>query len=336
VGDEATRQYVTPFLDQNLIMNVLEGEQAGTYYYSQDGLGSVRTLTDATGTVVNRYDYTAFGIPHHTTASKEAVPQRYTYTGRESSAESSHMWYRWRSFNPQAGRWYQRDPLGYAGSEQLYEYARNNAAFFTDPFGLISPIRPIRVIRTHWIQERTVHVHFTIVEPWTHFSEMTTSVEELFLGLLWDYDYDKKCCCLYSATRSITEDLKYRDQVINNIILDTKLTQSPSSRQEAKITAAIGLFAGVGDLYSVGNAIFSDVGVTEVEGARRETYKSKRTREYWYRRLWHGDIVYEEKYCRPVENEMDCPVGMVVNHTPEDVDGEWRLRSSVDYSIPIN
>ena len=47
--------YVTPFLDQNLLM-IREGR---TYWYSQDGLGSVRTLTDADDGVVNRYDYTA-------------------------------------------------------------------------------------------------------------------------------------------------------------------------------------------------------------------------------------------------------------------------------------
>ena len=44
--------YVTPFLDQNLSMT-----KAGlTYYYTQDGLGSVRTLTDSVGAVVNSYD----------------------------------------------------------------------------------------------------------------------------------------------------------------------------------------------------------------------------------------------------------------------------------------
>jgi hypothetical protein len=51
-----------------------------TYYYSQDGLGSVRTLSDSTGTVQNRYDYTAFGFPTATTTSQETIPQRYTYT----------------------------------------------------------------------------------------------------------------------------------------------------------------------------------------------------------------------------------------------------------------
>jgi len=37
-------------------MTTSEGD---SYYYSQDGLGSVRTLTDSAGAVQNSYDYTA-------------------------------------------------------------------------------------------------------------------------------------------------------------------------------------------------------------------------------------------------------------------------------------
>ena len=42
-GGSLAAEYVTPFLDQNL--SITTG--GSTYYYSQDGLGSVRTLTDS-------------------------------------------------------------------------------------------------------------------------------------------------------------------------------------------------------------------------------------------------------------------------------------------------
>jgi uncharacterized protein RhaS with RHS repeats len=58
-GGAVSKLYVTPFLDQNLSMT--DVGTGTTYYYSQDGLGSVRTLTDAAGATVNTYDYTAFG-----------------------------------------------------------------------------------------------------------------------------------------------------------------------------------------------------------------------------------------------------------------------------------
>ena len=135
-GGEATRQYVTPFLDQNLTMTVLDGEQQGTYYYNQDGLGSVRTLTDSTGTVVNRYDYTAFGQPHHTTASQGHVPQRYTYTGRENTTDPTLMYYRYRMYAPGVGNFATRDPIGYFGGTNVYQYAFARVVNLVDFYGL--------------------------------------------------------------------------------------------------------------------------------------------------------------------------------------------------------
>ena len=61
-GGNIVASYVTPFLDQNVSMTIPTGlTNAGTYYYSQDGLGSVRTITNSSGVVVNKYDYAAFG-----------------------------------------------------------------------------------------------------------------------------------------------------------------------------------------------------------------------------------------------------------------------------------
>jgi len=81
-----------------------------TYYYSQDGLGSVRTLTDASGAVVNSYDYLAFGGAYSPTA-KVSLPQRYTYTGRELNPTSDLMYYRYRTYDPRVGRFAARDPI---------------------------------------------------------------------------------------------------------------------------------------------------------------------------------------------------------------------------------
>ncbi len=111
-----TKFYVTPFLDQNVSMTVVGGPDAGIYYYSQDGLGSVRTLTNSSGNLANHYDYDAFGVPLPTTTS-ESVEQRYTYTGREASGVAGGpMYYRYRTYEAELGRFGRRDPAGYTGS----------------------------------------------------------------------------------------------------------------------------------------------------------------------------------------------------------------------------
>jgi RHS repeat-associated protein len=145
VDGTLARTYVTPFLDQNLGMTDLTGAAPATYYYSQDGLGSVRTLTDGSGMVANRYDYTAFGSRVATdiygpgSGTFEAVPQRYTYTGREATQDPSLMDYRWRMYAPGTGRFVSRDPIGYltytAGN--LYSYLTGQPTLRWDPFGLL-------------------------------------------------------------------------------------------------------------------------------------------------------------------------------------------------------
>jgi len=105
-GGALAALYVTPFLDQNLSLT----KGGSTYYYSQDGLGSVRTLTDATGAVVNSYDYLAFGGAYSPTTTV-SLPQRYTYTGRELNPASDLMYYRYRTYDPRIGRFGARDPI---------------------------------------------------------------------------------------------------------------------------------------------------------------------------------------------------------------------------------
>jgi RHS repeat-associated protein len=186
------RTYVTPFLDQNLGMTDLTGAAPATYYYSQDGLGSVRTLTGGSGMVANRYDYTAFGQAApagiHTAGheAQQTVDQRYTYTGRESTTDPNLMYYRWRMYAPGTGRFVSRDPAGYfrlnltefreaihadyAAIEEwkeyilfenavLYAYSAHSPISHGDPYGLESGRFEIcrRDIQTSGVVETVVN-----------------------------------------------------------------------------------------------------------------------------------------------------------------------------------
>lgn len=126
------RQYVTPFLDQNLSMT--EVGTGDDYYYSQDGLGSVRTLTDGAGGVRNRYAYSAFG-EGYAPNTNVTVQQRYGYTGREKNALSGLNVMRYRVQNPSIGRFTSRDPA-MSPESNLYGYVRSSPARYIDPFGL--------------------------------------------------------------------------------------------------------------------------------------------------------------------------------------------------------
>ncbi|MBI5360599.1 MAG: RHS repeat-associated core domain-containing protein [Planctomycetes bacterium] len=125
-----TATYNTPFLDENVSMN----RNGQTYYYMQDGLGSVRQLLNSsTQEPVNSYDYNAWG---ESVNEQELVPNTFKYTGREWDNETGQYNYRSRYYNPANGRFNQKDTIGFDGGFNLYAYVNNNPMKFTDPLGL--------------------------------------------------------------------------------------------------------------------------------------------------------------------------------------------------------
>ncbi|MFO0700131.1 MAG: RHS repeat-associated core domain-containing protein [Nitrospira sp.] len=105
-----------------------------TYFYHQDGLGSVRDLTHATGGTAKSYAYDSYG---NVLESSGTVEQPYSYTGREFDAESGLYYYRARYYDPTTGRFLQKDSVGMAGGDPtLYGYAFKSPTNLGDAFGL--------------------------------------------------------------------------------------------------------------------------------------------------------------------------------------------------------
>jgi RHS repeat-associated protein len=107
---------------------------SSTYFYHQDGLGTVTDLTDSAGATAKSYAYDAYG---HILESPGTLDQPYTYTGREFDVESGLSYYRARNYDPSSGRFLQKDPIGFSGGDiNLYNYVGNNPTNYTDPSGL--------------------------------------------------------------------------------------------------------------------------------------------------------------------------------------------------------
>jgi RHS repeat-associated protein len=119
-----------PGIDEPVAMT----RSGSTFFYHQDGLGTVTELTDSTGTMVKAYAYDAHGNILDQTG---AVENPYTYTGREFDAETGLYYYRARHYDPNTGRFLQKDPIGLLGGDPtLYSYALNTPANAKDPYGL--------------------------------------------------------------------------------------------------------------------------------------------------------------------------------------------------------
>ena len=110
---------------------------SSTYFYHQDGLGSVTDLTDSAGATAKSYAYDAYG---NILESPGTLEQPYTYTGRELDSESGLYYYRARYYDPASGRFLQKDPLGLRNGEfTLYAYVLGNPTNLIDPLGLYTP-----------------------------------------------------------------------------------------------------------------------------------------------------------------------------------------------------
>ncbi len=117
-----------------------------TLYYGIDQIGSVRRVFAST-TSAPAYGYDPYGLPSQATASLTD----FVYAGMLHNIDSGLYLTNYRAYDPMAGRWLSRDPLGEArdAAGNLYPYAGGNPISRLDPLGLepeghhwvIGPIR---------------------------------------------------------------------------------------------------------------------------------------------------------------------------------------------------
>jgi RHS repeat-associated protein len=104
-----------------------------TYFYTMDGLGSVRDLTNASQTIVEQYSYDSFG----NLTAPPTTGNPYTFTAREYDPETGLLFYRARYYDPKVGRFLQQDPKGFDGGDvNFYAYVASNPINAVDPMGL--------------------------------------------------------------------------------------------------------------------------------------------------------------------------------------------------------
>ncbi|MFH0981363.1 MAG: RHS repeat-associated core domain-containing protein [Planctomycetota bacterium] len=113
---------------------VAHADSNGLAYYSFDAIGNTRQLTDATGAVVNTYDYAPFGTP---LIVNETIPNPFRFVGRFGVADDMNglTFMRARHYDSSLGRFTSADPLRVAGGVNLYAYTRN-PLIGIDPKGL--------------------------------------------------------------------------------------------------------------------------------------------------------------------------------------------------------
>jgi len=108
-----------------------------TSYYAADGLGSITSLSNTSGSNAATYTYDSFG---NLTASTGSLTNPFQYTAREFDTETSLYYYRARYYDRTSGRFLSEDPVRYGGGINFYEYGGNNVATNSDPLGTTTTV----------------------------------------------------------------------------------------------------------------------------------------------------------------------------------------------------
>jgi RHS repeat-associated protein len=135
--------------------STVTSNQPKVSYLTADHLGSPRIITDATGKVISRHDYLAFGDEVTDTVGNVGGRNstngygteddiRKQYTGYEKDEESGLDFAQARYYNGKHGRFTSVDPL--TGSATIknpqtfnrYSYGLNSPYKFNDPLGLVA------------------------------------------------------------------------------------------------------------------------------------------------------------------------------------------------------
>jgi RHS repeat-associated protein len=108
--------------------------------YLMDRLGSVQSLVDETGTIIENYRYSPYGRPEILNPSMQVLSgsmadNPYLFAGKRWDDEIHAYDSRRRTYHPGLKRFFQPDPMGYQDSLNLYQYAFNNPLRWIDPFG---------------------------------------------------------------------------------------------------------------------------------------------------------------------------------------------------------
>lgn len=111
-------------------------------YYHQDRLGSIRALTDTTGTAQASYDYEPYGQARSVQVAAGTPANPMQWAGQYNEPTGLYN-LRARQYNPTTGQFTSTDPASAAAFSGTYTYAAANPMVYADGNGLWPQMRQV-------------------------------------------------------------------------------------------------------------------------------------------------------------------------------------------------
>jgi len=106
-----------------------------SYFPTFDSNGNVTEYLDNTGAIAAHYEYGPFGEALKATGSA-AIDNPFRFSTKYTDNETNLLYYGFRYYNPQTGRWLSMDPMEEEGGVNLYGFVDNAPTDFVDTDGL--------------------------------------------------------------------------------------------------------------------------------------------------------------------------------------------------------
>jgi RHS repeat-associated protein len=115
---------------------VRDTDTSGSYYSAYDGNGNLTAMiSSSTGTAAAKYEYSPYG-ELLTSTGTYAGTNPFRFSTKYTDSETGLAYFGYRYYNPETGRWLNRDPIGEEGGWNLYAYVHNDPIMNTDSLGL--------------------------------------------------------------------------------------------------------------------------------------------------------------------------------------------------------
>ena len=173
---------------------------SGTHFISYDGNGNVAGLTDGSGNISARYEYSPFGQTIRVSGNA-ATDNPIRFSTKYTDGESGLCYYGYRSYNPSSGRWLSRDVIDEGGGANLYALVpQGNPLSDYDVLGMCGRQRGVasfRFVKKGWIIRRnSFHYKFSYKIKYKKGKE-----------------YDRNCCKYVQWVTGLFEAFSATDRV---------------------------------------------------------------------------------------------------------------------------
>ena len=116
------------------LLSVVSGPSSAAYYAAYDGNGNITEYLDENGETVAHREYDPFGGTIVSTGDKKNDFE-YWFSTKYTDEETGLLYFGFRFYSPQIGRWLSRDPVDEVGGVNLYTLVQNAPLYTVDVFG---------------------------------------------------------------------------------------------------------------------------------------------------------------------------------------------------------